>query len=94
MRRARDKDDDEDDEDAPVEGGWLGEIIGIDYKKKKEGAYKKGYYLLAQGPGGSDDTRVYVIASSHSDIQPDDNSKYRFEVESPAGADAAAAAAV
>ena len=64
------------------DGGWLGEIVGIDFKKKiDENGYKKGYYLLAQARGGGEDRdRVYVIKGSHIDFHPEENTKYRFEV--------------
>ena len=46
----RDKDENDNEEDQL--GDWVAEIIGIDFKSKKEGAYPKGYYLLTEQQSG------------------------------------------
>ena len=70
----RDKDENDNEEDQL--GDWVAEMVGIDFKSKKEGAYPKGYYLLTEQQSGygrplagsvADRTRVYVIDSGHAD---------------------------
>ena len=63
----------------------MGEITGIDFESKKEGAYPKGYCLMTalmkeDGRLDESDTRAYTISgATHAGlILPADNTKYTF----------------
>ena len=84
--RLRDDEDDSGDEGGAAAGeDYLGEIIGIDFIPKREGAFPRGYYLLtalvtSDGKLDDENTRVYTISeATHKEmILAADNTDFKF----------------
>ncbi|KAJ1456417.1 hypothetical protein M885DRAFT_564046 [Pelagophyceae sp. CCMP2097] len=77
-----DEDDETDDDDDPApEPPYHGTVIEIEFKKKKDGAYQKGYYVKTARVGDTDatstGTRIYAINEALTGlILPKDNPRY------------------